>query len=120
MAGQVGLLGCNMRTSKESIIGDTIFLKKDKVCSPLPGFKPLQAVVFAGVYPSDQSQHLALKSAIEKLCLNDSAVSVTPDSSPALGQGWRLGFLGLLHLDVFSQRLQQEYDAGIYKKDTYE
>ncbi|XP_062551991.1 translation factor GUF1 homolog, mitochondrial [Armigeres subalbatus] len=111
VAGQVGLLGCNMRTSKESNIGDTLYAKKDKTCVPLPGFKPQQPMVFAGVYPADQSQHPYLKSAIEKLVLNDSAVTVTPDSSPALGQGWRLGFLGLLHLDVFSQRLQQEYDA---------
>uniref|UniRef100_A0A1Q3FCB3 Translation factor GUF1 homolog, mitochondrial n=1 Tax=Culex tarsalis TaxID=7177 RepID=A0A1Q3FCB3_CULTA len=111
VAGQVGLLGCNMRTSKESNIGDTLYLKKDKTCEPLPGFKPQQPMVFAGVYPADQSQHINLKSAIEKLVLNDSAVTVVPDSSPALGQGWRLGFLGLLHLDVFSQRLQQEYDA---------
>uniref|UniRef100_A0A182NP40 Translation factor GUF1 homolog, mitochondrial n=1 Tax=Anopheles dirus TaxID=7168 RepID=A0A182NP40_9DIPT len=111
VAGQVGLLGCNMRTSKESQIGDTLYLKKNKTCVPLPGFKPQQPMVFAGVYPPDQTQHPVLKSAIEKLVLNDSAVTVTPDSSPALGQGWRLGFLGLLHLDVFSQRLQQEYDA---------
>ncbi|XP_058058409.1 translation factor GUF1 homolog, mitochondrial [Anopheles bellator] len=111
VAGQVGLLGCNMRTSSESQIGDTFFLKQNKTCIPLPGFKPLRPMVFAGVYPADQAQHLALKSAIEKLVLNDSAVTVTPDSSPALGQGWRLGFLGLLHLDVFNQRLQQEYDA---------
>uniref|UniRef100_A0A182KGD9 Translation factor GUF1 homolog, mitochondrial n=1 Tax=Anopheles christyi TaxID=43041 RepID=A0A182KGD9_9DIPT len=111
VAGQVGLLGCNMRTSKESQIGDTLYLKKNKTCVPLPGFKPQQPMVFAGVYPPDQTQHPVLKSAIEKLVLNDSAVTVAPDSSPALGQGWRLGFLGLLHLDVFSQRLQQEYDA---------
>ncbi|XP_049287749.1 translation factor GUF1 homolog, mitochondrial [Anopheles funestus] len=111
VAGQVGLLGCNMRTSKESQIGDTLYLKRNKTCVPLPGFKPQQPMVFAGVYPPDQTQHPVLKSAIEKLVLNDSAVTVTPDSSPALGQGWRLGFLGLLHLDVFSQRLQQEYDA---------
>ncbi|XP_058121256.1 translation factor GUF1 homolog, mitochondrial [Anopheles coustani] len=111
VAGQVGLLGCNMRTSKESQIGDTVYLKRDKSCVPLPGFKPQQPMVFAGVYPPDQTQHPVLKGAIEKLVLNDSAVTVMPDSSPALGQGWRLGFLGLLHLDVFSQRLQQEYDA---------
>lgn len=68
-------------------------------------------MVFAGIYPFDQSQHVALRTAIEKLTLNDSAVTVATDVSPALGQGWRLGFLGLLHLEVFSQRLQQEYDA---------
>lgn len=99
-----------MRNSKESLIGDTFFLKN--VPTPaLPGFKSLQPMVYAGVYPMEQSQHVSLRSAIEKLVLTDSAVTVTPDSSVALGQGWRLGFLGLLHMDVFSQRLQQEYGA---------
>ncbi|XP_026676660.1 translation factor GUF1 homolog, mitochondrial [Diaphorina citri] len=68
-------------------------------------------MVFSGVYPLDQSQHTALRGAIEKLVLNDSAVTVSVESSTALGQGWRLGFLGLLHLEVFNQRLEQEYDA---------
>ncbi|XP_044254322.1 translation factor GUF1 homolog, mitochondrial [Tribolium madens] len=110
VAGQIGLIGCNMRTSKEAFIGDTIHLSSRPV-EPLQGFEPPQPMVFAGVYPMDQSQHVNLRSAIEKLTLNDSAVSVDIDSSPALGQGWRLGFLGLLHLEVFSQRLQQEYGA---------
>ncbi|EFA01635.2 translation factor GUF1 homolog, mitochondrial isoform X2 [Tribolium castaneum] len=110
VAGQIGLIGCNMRTSKEAFIGDTIHLSSCPV-EPLQGFEPPQPMVFAGVYPMDQSQHVNLRSAIDKLTLNDSAVSVDIDSSPALGQGWRLGFLGLLHLEVFSQRLQQEYGA---------
>lgn len=108
VAGQVGLIGCNMRNSKESIIGDTIY-HKGKTIEPLTGFKPQQSMVFAGIYPADQSQHVTLRSAIEKLILNDSAVTLTPDSSPALGQGWRLGFLGLLHMEVFCQRLEQEH-----------
>lgn len=110
VAGQVGLIGCNMRQSKEAIIGDTLHRRGDTV-EPLSGFKPQQPMVFAGVYPMDQSQHVALRTAIDKLCLTDSAVTLTPDSSPALGQGWRLGFLGLLHLEVFCQRLQQEHSA---------
>ena len=110
VAGQVGLIGCNMRQSKEAIIGDTLHLKGHPV-EPMSGFKPQQPMVFAGIYPSDQSQHVALRSAIDKLCLTDSAVTLTPDSSPALGQGWRLGFLGLLHLEVFCQRLEQEHSA---------
>ncbi|XP_026468285.1 translation factor GUF1 homolog, mitochondrial [Ctenocephalides felis] len=110
VGGQVGLIGCNMRTSKEALIGDTLHLK-GKTIEPFSGFKPAQPMVFAGVYPAEQSQHVMLRSAIEKLVLNDSAVSVSTDSSPALGQGWRLGFLGLLHLEVFSQRLQQEHGA---------
>lgn len=109
-AGQVGLIGCNMRNSKDSIIGDTLHLKQTKI-NPLTTFKPQQPMVFAGVFPSDQSKHVALRSAIDKLILNDSAVTVTTDSSPALGQGWRLGFLGLLHMEVFCQRLEQEYAA---------
>ncbi|XP_017465820.1 PREDICTED: translation factor waclaw, mitochondrial isoform X2 [Rhagoletis zephyria] len=109
-AGQVGLLACNMRNSKESIIGDTIHRKNENVI-PAVSFKRQQPMVYAGVYPADQSKHLALRSAIEKLVLNDSAVTVKVDSSPALGQGWRLGFLGLLHMEVFCQRLEQEYGA---------
>uniref|UniRef100_A0ABK9MIH9 Translation factor GUF1 homolog, mitochondrial n=1 Tax=Glossina morsitans morsitans TaxID=37546 RepID=A0ABK9MIH9_GLOMM len=109
-AGQVALIACNMRNSKESIIGDTIHLKNQK-CSVISTFKPQQPMVFAGIFPADQSKHVALRSAIDKLVLNDSAVTVKADSSPALGQGWRLGFLGLLHMEVFCQRLQQEHGA---------
>lgn len=99
-----------MRNSKESLIGDTFHLK-NKPIPALPGFRALQPMVYAGIYPVEQSQHVALRSAIEKLILNDSAVTLIPDSSPALGQGWRLGFLGLLHMEVFCQRLQQEHSA---------
>ncbi|KAL5278839.1 GUF1 family protein [Megaselia abdita] len=111
LAGQVGLIGCNMRSSKEAIIGDTVFIKSLNVPEALTKIKSQQPMVYAGIYPSDQSKHVALRSAIEKLVLNDSAVTVSIDSSPALGQGWRLGFLGLLHMEVFCQRLQQEYDT---------
>ncbi|GJQ65247.1 hypothetical protein Trydic_g7375 [Trypoxylus dichotomus] len=110
VAGQVGLIGCNMKVHKEALIGDT-FHKSNETVEPLDKFKPSKPMVFAGIYPLDQSQHVNLRSAIEKLCLNDSAVSVAPDTSPALGHGWRLGFLGLLHLEVFCQRLHQEYGA---------
>lgn len=110
VAGQVGLICCNMRNSKDAIIGDTLHLKSS-VVEPLTPFKPQQPMVFAGVYPSDQSQHVELRTAIDKLCLTDSAVTLTIDSSPALGQGWRLGFLGLLHMEVFCQRLEQEHNA---------
>ncbi|XP_055378619.1 translation factor waclaw, mitochondrial isoform X1 [Condylostylus longicornis] len=112
VAGQVGLISCNMRNSQEISIGETICLhdKKSKI-TPLERFKALQPMVFAGIYPADQSKHVALRSAIEKLILNDSAVTLITESSPALGQGWRLGFLGLLHMEVFCQRLEQEHDA---------
>lgn len=110
IAGQIGLIGCNMRNSKDAIIGDTYHLKGLPV-EPLETFKRLKPMIFAGIFPPEQSQHVALRSAIEKLVLNDSVVTVEIDSSPALGQGFRLGFLGILHLEVFVQRLQQEYQA---------
>lgn len=110
-AGQVGLIACNMKQSKDAIIGDTLFAKGTEV-KQLPGMSANQAMVFAGIFPENQSEHVDLRNALEKLILNDSAVTMTPDSSPALGQGWRLGFLGLLHMDVFCQRLTQEYDIG--------
>lgn len=111
-AGQVGFVACGIRNSKDAQIGDTFFHPHAPV-DHLAGFKPMRPMVFAGVYPVDQSEHISLRSAIEKLTLNDASVSVHPDSCLALGQGWRLGFLGLLHMDVFKQRLEQEYDASV-------
>ncbi|XP_054261979.1 translation factor GUF1 homolog, mitochondrial-like [Macrosteles quadrilineatus] len=110
VGGQVGWMVCNMRSVAEAHIGDTIHHSSTSV-EPLMGFTPARPMVFAGVYPMDQGQHVNMRNAIEKLALNDPAVTVTPDSSPALGQGWRVGFLGLLHLEVFNQRLEQEYGA---------
>ncbi|XP_044747920.1 translation factor GUF1 homolog, mitochondrial isoform X2 [Coccinella septempunctata] len=110
VAGQIGLIGCNMRNIKEAIVGDTFYSSSMPV-GPLPGFKPPKPMVFAGIYPSGLSDYGELRKAIEKLILNDSAVSVEMDTSPALGQGFRLGFLGLLHMEVFSQRLEQEHGA---------
>ncbi|XP_063987278.1 translation factor GUF1 homolog, mitochondrial isoform X2 [Diachasmimorpha longicaudata] len=110
-AGQVGCVVCNMRSSADAYIGDTIHLKNVPV-KPLVGFTPVKAMVFAGIYPMDQSQHMSLRNAIERLVLNDSAVSMSIETSPALGLGWRLGFLGLLHMEVFCQRLEQEYKAA--------
>lgn len=108
-AGQIGLLACNMKNSRESVIGDTLSIKGKEV-ETLPGLSSNQPMVFAGIFPINASEHVRLRAALEKLILNDSAVTLVSDSSPALGQGWRLGFLGLLHMDVFCQRLQQEYD----------
>lgn len=108
-AGQVGAIACNMK-SKEAHIGDTVHLRHQPVDS-LEGFKPPKPMVFAGVYPMDQSQFASLQAAIDKLTLNDSAVKAVLESSVALGRGWRIGFLGLLHMEVFIQRLEQEYGA---------
>ncbi|XP_031198420.1 translation factor GUF1, mitochondrial isoform X4 [Mastomys coucha] len=111
-AGQVGFLTAGMKDVTEAQIGDTLYLHNHPV-EPLPGFKSAKPMVFAGVYPIDQSEYNNLKSAIEKLTLNDSSVTVHRDSSLALGAGWRLGFLGLLHMEVFNQRLEQEYNASV-------
>ncbi|XP_044801854.1 translation factor GUF1, mitochondrial isoform X9 [Bubalus bubalis] len=111
-AGQVGYLIAGMKDVTEAQIGDTLYLHKQPV-EPLPGFKSAKPMVFAGMYPVDQSEYNNLKSAIEKLTLNDSSVVVHRDSSLALGAGWRLGFLGLLHMEVFNQRLEQEYNASV-------
>ncbi|KAL6268411.1 hypothetical protein P5V15_001546 [Pogonomyrmex californicus] len=108
-AGQVGAISCNMK-SKEAHIGDTLHLRNQPVDS-LERFKPLKSMVFAGVYPMDQSQFDSLQKAIDKLTLNDSSVNAVLESSVALGRGWRIGFLGLLHMEVFIQRLEQEYSA---------
>ncbi|XP_061541952.1 translation factor Guf1, mitochondrial isoform X11 [Phycodurus eques] len=111
-AGQVGYLVAGMKDVKEAQIGDTLYLQ-DQPVEALPGFKPAKAMVFAGMYPVDQSEYPGLRSAIERLTLNDSSVTVQRDSSLALGAGWRLGFLGLLHMEVFNQRLEQEYNASV-------
>lgn len=92
-AGQIGLVACNMKNSRDATIGDTLFLKGTTV-EQLPGMNANQAMVFAGIFPVNQSELVDLRSALDKLVLNDSAVTITNDSSPALGRGWRLGFLG--------------------------
>uniref|UniRef100_A0A8C0BB39 GUF1 homolog, GTPase n=1 Tax=Buteo japonicus TaxID=224669 RepID=A0A8C0BB39_9AVES len=111
-AGQVGYLIAGMKEVTEAQIGDTLFLYKQPV-EPLPGFKSAKPMVFAGMYPVDQTEYNNLKSALERLTLNDSSVTVHRDSSLALGAGWRLGFLGLLHMEVFNQRLEQEYNMSV-------
>ncbi|XP_026991234.1 translation factor Guf1, mitochondrial isoform X2 [Tachysurus fulvidraco] len=111
-AGQVGYVIAGMKEVKDAQIGDTFYHQKQPV-EPLPGFKPAKSMVFAGIYPTDQSEYPSLRSAVEKLTLNDSSVMVQRDSSMALGAGWRLGFLGLLHMEVFNQRLEQEYNASV-------
>ncbi|HEV2916911.1 MAG TPA: translation elongation factor 4 [Candidatus Babeliales bacterium] len=111
-AGQVGYIITGMRTVREARVGDTIYHHKVPV-EPFPGFKPAKPVVFAGIYPVDSEDFEQLAEAIEKLTLNDASVSVEKKSSAALGLGFRCGFLGLLHMDVFKQRLEQEYGLSV-------
>jgi elongation factor 4 len=110
-AGQVGYLITGMKSVHEARVGDTIYHTKQTV-KPFPGFKPAKPMVFAGLYPIDSEDFEPLREAIEKLTLNDASVSVEKKSSTALGLGFRCGFLGLLHMDVFKQRLEQEYHVS--------
>ncbi|KAI9638759.1 uncharacterized protein MKK02DRAFT_9599, partial [Dioszegia hungarica] len=110
--GQVGYVVCNMKNSDEAHIGDTI-CHADKLVDALPGFKPMKAMVYAGVFPVDSGDFSKLEEAIERLTLNDRSVSIQRESSAALSQGFRLGFLGTLHLDVFRQRLEDEYESNV-------
>jgi elongation factor 4 len=111
-AGQVGYVVCGMKTVHEARVGDTLFHQRKNVI-PFPGFKPAKPMVFAGIYPVDSEEFETLKTAIEKLTLNDASVRVEKKSSVALGLGFRCGFLGLLHMDVFKQRLEQEYGLTV-------
>ncbi|CAH2106517.1 unnamed protein product [Euphydryas editha] len=107
VAGQVVMVGCGPKGG--GCVGDQLLSLESAENIKVATAPTVKHMVYAGIFPSDQSQHSQLSDAIKKLALNDSAVSVNVDSSPALGQGWRIGFLGLLHLDVFTQRLLQEH-----------
>ncbi|KAF9971803.1 Translation factor guf1 mitochondrial [Actinomortierella ambigua] len=111
-AGQVGYFVMSMKALSEAHVGDTFFDHKH-IGEPLPGFTPAKPMVWAGIFPIDTSDFEKLDQSIAKLTLNDASVKVQKETSTALGQGWRLGFLGTLHMDVFRQRLEQEYDANI-------
>ncbi|MBL4588062.1 elongation factor 4 [Candidatus Babeliales bacterium] len=110
--GQVGYLVAGMKTVKEARVGDTLF-HLNKMGEALPGFRPAKSMVFAGIYPIETTEFEVLRDAIDKLTLNDPSVHVEKESSVALGFGFRCGFLGLLHMDVFKQRLEQEYNMQI-------
>jgi len=111
-AGQVGYIITGMKTVQEARVGDTLYHTKQPV-SPFPGFKPAKPMVFAGIFPVDNTDFDLLRDAIEKLTLTDASIKVERKSSVALGLGFRCGFLGLLHMDVFKQRLEQEYDLSV-------
>jgi len=111
--GEVGYIACNIKKTSDVQIGETITLKKDPVQEPLPGFRQISPVVFAGIYPVDTSDFEALRDALAKLKLNDAALYVEQESSLALGFGFRCGFLGLLHLEIIFERLQREFDLDI-------
>jgi GTP-binding protein LepA len=112
-AGEVGFLFANIKTVSDAQIGDTIIDHANPASEPLPGFEPLKAMVFAGLYPVESHEHGMLRDALEKLRLNDSAFSFEPENSAALGFGFRCGFLGLLHLEIVQERLEREFNIDL-------
>jgi GTP-binding protein LepA len=112
-AGEVGFLFANIKTVSDAQIGDTIIDHAIPASEPLPGFEPLKPMVFAGLYPVESHEHGLLRDALEKLRLNDSAFSFEPESSVALGFGFRCGFLGLLHLEIVQERLEREFQIDL-------
>ena len=112
-AGEVGYITASIKTLAEAQVGDTITDANNPAKSPLPGYKKVKSVVFCGFYPVERDNYPQLRDALEKLCLNDSAVTYEPESSEALGFGFRCGFLGLLHMDVVRERLREEYGVEL-------
>ncbi len=112
-AGEVGYIATGLKTLRECRVGDTFTLAANPAPEPLPGFKPLKPMVFAGVYPSESDDYNLLREALEKLQLNDAALFFQPETSQALGFGFRCGFLGLFHMEIVQERLEREYDLDL-------
>jgi GTP-binding protein LepA len=112
-AGEVGYVIANIRNVADTQVGDTITIRSNPAADPLPGFRKAKPMVFAGLYPSASEDFEELRTAIEKLKLNDSAIVYDPETSNALGFGFRVGFLGLLHMEIVQERLQREYELSI-------
>jgi GTP-binding protein LepA len=112
-AGEVGFIMAGIKEVADTRIGDTITTDERPASGPLPGFKPMKPMVFSGLYPTDSGQYQALREALEKLRLNDSSFTFEPETSLALGFGFRCGFLGLLHLDIIRERLEREFSLSL-------
>ena len=112
-AGDVGYIAASIKNVRDVAVGDTVTSAKGGAAEPLPGYKPATPMVFCGIYPADGSRYGDLKDALEKLNLNDAALSYEPETSTALGFGFRCGFLGLLHMEIIEERLEREYDFDI-------
>jgi len=113
LAGEVGFIIAGIKELKAAQVGDTVTLADKPATEPLPGFKEIKPQVFAGLYPVESNQYEALRDALEKLHLNDSSLRYEPETSQALGFGFRCGFLGLLHMDIVQERLEREYDMEL-------
>lgn len=109
VTGEVGWVGASIKSIKDVAVGDTITLDNNPASEPLPGYKKLNPMVYCGLYPIDSKRYTDMRDALEKMALNDSSLVFEPESSQALGFGFRCGFLGLLHMDVIQERLEREF-----------
>ncbi len=112
-AGEVGYITASIKSVGETQVGDTITLDTSPTDAPMPGFKPVQPMVYAGIYPADGARYGDLRDALEKLRLNDAALVFEPETSIALGFGFRCGFLGLLHMEIIEERLEREFNLDL-------
>lgn len=112
-SGEVGYLCAQIKDIHDVHVGDTITLLDNPASEPLPGYKKMNSMVYSGIYPTDSQKYEELKEALEKLSLNDSSLTFEPETSKALGFGFRCGFLGLLHMDVIQERLEREYNLDL-------
>ncbi len=125
-AGEVGFLCGSIKELGDARVGDTLTLADNPAREPVPGFKEVKPMVFCGLYPTESDEYESLKAALEKLQLNDAAFNFEPETSQALGFGFRCGFLGLLHMEIIQERLEREFEVGliatapsvVYKVDT--
>ena len=112
-AGEVGYFTASIKNVKDTQVGDTITDAENPAAQPLPGYRPAQSMVYCGIYTEDGSKYPDLRDALEKLQLNDASLSFEPESSAALGFGFRCGFLGMLHMEIIQERLEREFDLDL-------
>ncbi|MCS7277659.1 MAG: translation elongation factor 4, partial [Aquificaceae bacterium] len=112
-AGDVGYIAASIKDVRDIRVGDTITDAKNPASEPVPGFRPAKPMVYAGIYPSEGYTYEELRDALEKYAINDAAIQFEPETSPALGLGFRVGFLGLLHMEIVQERLEREYNISI-------